>query len=108
MRPVVAPRQFGDVAEREIGAGLEIAHDDVGAAAARRAVAPERDVEPSLLSEYDSNVIERRGRTRAQIDDADLVAVAGVARRPRPPAAATAAAAPRPVHRDRAVSGATV
>ena len=45
MRPVVAPRRLGDVAERELGARVEVANDDVGARGGpARRIAAQRDV----------------------------------------------------------------
>src|SRR6185312_4522007 len=91
-RAVGTPSEIGDVAEGELSAGGEIADDHVGAALARRSVAPEGDVRAVATQRIGLYVIEFSGHARPKIDDFDFVVV-GYRRAARTGASTAAAAA---------------
>ena len=110
-RAIVAPGEIGNVAKGDVGPLLEIAHDEIRAAAFRvaRCITTQRDVGSILADRERRDVREDGRRARLEVDDADLVArqiprrCSAPAPRPCAPPLPPRPAPPRPV-----VSGVTV
>ncbi len=117
-RAVFAPRGLRDVAERQLGARLEVSHDHVGRSASARRIAAQRDVRSVAAQRVRLHVVERRERARSQVDDAYLVPIrsrAALGRRSAAASPSTAARTPsataastRGVRRDRVEKPAAV
>src|SRR5205823_1711212 len=70
---IFAPRHLGYVAERELGAGVEISDDHVRGTTPLRGIAPQRHVSAVVAQREALDVFERGLRASAEIDRTNFV-----------------------------------